>query len=48
MRIEEEVQKFVQHDTESLMVYCERGRELMRNMDVIRFADKEPGMGCKC
>ena len=27
VQIEEEVQKLVQHDTESLMVYCERGRE---------------------
>ena len=44
VQIEEEVQKLVQYDTESLMVYCERGRELMRKMDVLRFADKDRRM----
>ena len=38
------MQKLVQHDTASLMVYCERGRELMRNMDVQRFADRDRRM----
>ena len=38
------MQKLVQHDTESLMVYCERGRESMRKMGVLRFADKDRRM----
>ena len=44
VQIEEEVQMFVQKDTESLMVYCARGEELMRKMDVLRFADKDRRM----
>ena len=46
VQIEEEVQKLVQRDTESLKVYCERGRELMRKIDVLRFADKDRRMVC--
>ena len=44
VQIEEEVQKLVQKDTESLIVYCERGGELMRKMEVLMFADKDRRM----
>ena len=44
VQIEEEVQKLVQKDPMSLMLYCERGGELMRKMEVLRFADKDRRM----
>ena len=46
MQIEEEVQKLVQKDAESLMVSWERVMELMRHlkMEVLRFADKDRHM----